>query len=87
MKKLLICCLLFVQLVHAQDDGGYKTPPKDIQDMLLAKPTPGVSIDDKGEWILFTQTSLYPSVEELAKPHGHHLCVHNGAVHRADNSV
>ena len=68
MKKLLICCLLFVQLVHAQDDGGYKTPPKDIQDMLLAKPTPGVSIDDKGEWILFTQTSLYPSVEELAKP-------------------
>lgn len=68
MKKLLICCLLFVQLVQAQDDGGYKTPPKDIQDMLLAKPTPGVSIDDKGEWILFTQSSQYPSVEELAKP-------------------
>lgn len=68
MKKLLLCCLVFVQLVQAQDGGGYTLPPKDIQDMLLARPTPGVSIDDKGEWILFTQSSQYPSVEELAKP-------------------
>ncbi|MFI5128768.1 MAG: S9 family peptidase [Chitinophagales bacterium] len=54
--------------IHAQDDGGYKTPPKDVADILLAKPTPNVSIDDKGEWMLFSETSLYPSVEELARP-------------------
>ncbi|MDP4262637.1 MAG: prolyl oligopeptidase family serine peptidase [Bacteroidota bacterium] len=53
---------------NAQDDGAYKAPPKDIADMLLAKPTPNVSIDDKGEWMLFSEISLYPSVEELARP-------------------
>ena len=48
--------LLFLQLSIAQDDGGYKMPPKDIADMLLAKPTPNVSVDDKGEWMLFTES-------------------------------
>jgi dipeptidyl aminopeptidase/acylaminoacyl peptidase len=52
----------------AQDDGSYKMPPKDIADMLLAKPTPNVSIDDKGDWMVLSEVSLYPSVEELARP-------------------
>jgi len=60
--------LLSVISVKAQDDGGYKMPPKAIADMLLAKPTPGVSVDDKGEWMLFTESSSYPSVEESAWP-------------------
>ncbi len=60
--------LLLTLFVKAQDDGGYKTPPKDIADMLLAKSSPNVSLDDKGEWMLFTQSSSYPSVEELARP-------------------
>ncbi|MFT3675653.1 MAG: hypothetical protein QM781_07115 [Chitinophagaceae bacterium] len=59
-------CLPF--FATAQDDGSYKTPPKDIMDMLLAKPTPNVSIDDKGEWMILTESSSYPSVEELARP-------------------
>ena len=71
IKKCLIVfvftCLLFF-LVTAQDDISYKTPPKTITDMLLAKPTPGVSTDDKGEWMLLTESSSYPSVEELARP-------------------
>ena len=59
---------LFLSPALAQDDVSYKTPPKDIADMLVVKPTPGVSIDDKGEWMLLTESSSYPSVEELAKP-------------------
>ncbi len=55
-------------LLSAQDDVSYKTPPKDISDMLLAKPTPNINIDDKGEWMIFTQSNSYPSVEELARP-------------------
>jgi len=71
---LIPLLLLFTFLLKAQpsnvvnDDGGYKMPPKDISDMLLAKPSPNISIDEKGEWILFSETSLYPSVEELARP-------------------
>ena len=52
----------------AQDNAGYTMPPKDIADMLLAKPTPNVRVDDKGEWMLFMQSNSYPSVEELARP-------------------
>ena len=58
----------FSLCLSAQDDVRYKTPPKDIADMLTVKPTAGVSIDDKGEWMLFTETSSYAPVEELAKP-------------------
>ncbi len=56
-----ICCF-------SQDDAAYKLPPKDIADMLLAKPAPNVNIDSKGEWMLLSDVSQYPSVEELAKP-------------------
>ncbi|MEO6612871.1 MAG: prolyl oligopeptidase family serine peptidase [Chitinophagaceae bacterium] len=68
-RLLSVLLFLFISCrVSAQDDAGYKLPPKDIADMLLAKPTPGVSVDDKGAWILFTQANSYPSVEELAQP-------------------
>lgn len=52
----------------AQDAISYQTPPKEISDLLLAKPTPAISIDSKAEWILFSERNSYPSVEELAMP-------------------
>ena len=60
--------LLFVSSATLFAQDGYKTPPKDVMDLVLVKPTPGVSIDDKAEWMLFTQSNSYPSVEELARP-------------------
>jgi dipeptidyl aminopeptidase/acylaminoacyl peptidase len=54
--------------VQAQDDAGYKTPPKDIADLVSVKPTPSVSISENGEWILFLERNSYPSIEELAQP-------------------
>jgi dipeptidyl aminopeptidase/acylaminoacyl peptidase len=71
-RKLVFISSLFLLLititVKAQDDGSYKTPPKAITDMLLAKASPNVSLDDKGEWMLLTESSSYPAVEELARP-------------------
>jgi hypothetical protein len=69
-RLILLIGIFFLSTytITAQDDGSYKMPPKDIADLLLAKPTPNVSIDDKGEWMLFSEFSLYPSVEELARP-------------------
>ena len=70
-KGSLVISLIFlisISNVNAQDDAAYKLPPKDIADMLLAKPTPNVSIDDKGEWMLMLESASYPSVEELARP-------------------
>src|SRR5688572_3761511 len=67
MRKLFYLLLLVSSAkLFAQD--GYKTPPKDVMDLVLVKPTPNVSIDDKAEWMLFTQSNSYPSIEELAQP-------------------
>src|SRR6267154_5233028 len=69
MKKILYLLFTILSLqLKAQVDGGYKLPPKDIADMLLAKAPPAANIDNKGEWIVFTESSSYPSVEELARP-------------------
>jgi len=70
MKKLLIQLLFLTGAVavNAQDAVDYKVPPKEMADLLLAKPTPSVSIDDKGEWMLLSGRNSYPSVEELAMP-------------------
>ncbi len=69
-RCLALLPLFFILITTAfgQDDNAYKMPPKDIADLLLAKSVPNTSISDKGEWILFTETRTYPSVEELAKP-------------------
>ncbi len=64
----LLVSFFLVMILHAQDDIAYKTPPKDIADMLLANSTPNVVLDRKGEWMIFTESNSYPSVEELARP-------------------
>jgi dipeptidyl aminopeptidase/acylaminoacyl peptidase len=67
MRKLVFL-LLLVSSAKSFAQDGYKTPPKDIMDLVLVKPTPNVSLDDKAEWMLFSQSNSYPSVEELARP-------------------
>ncbi len=70
MRKLLLflTTAFLANALIAQDHSGYQLPPKDISDLLLAKPTPAVSIDRKGEWMLLSERNSYPSVEELAQP-------------------
>lgn len=69
MRKLLLLLLAFTPLLgFSQEDISYKLPPKEIADLLLVKPTPNISIDNKGEWMVFSQSNSYPSVEELAQP-------------------
>lgn len=70
MRKFFLYALLSAVTYHsvAQDAVGYQVPPKEIADLLLVKPTPGVSIDGKGEWVLFSERNSYPTVEELGQP-------------------
>ncbi|RZL20224.1 MAG: S9 family peptidase [Pedobacter sp.] len=70
MKKLILNLFLIAGScsVFGQDAVDYQMPPKAIADLLLAKPTPTVSIDSKAEWMLLTERNSYPSVEELAMP-------------------
>lgn len=72
MRKILFVITLFIlgwgNSLFAQDDFGYQAPPKDIQDLVMAKPTPGVSIDSKGEWMLLLERSSFATIEDLAQP-------------------
>lgn len=66
--RFLFICILSPVFTNAQDAVSYQTPPKEISDILLAKPTPGVSIDDKAQWMLLSERNSYPMVEELGQP-------------------
>jgi dipeptidyl aminopeptidase/acylaminoacyl peptidase len=73
MKKISLFLTLgvmcFNQLISiAQDADAYQLPPKEIADLLLAKPTPFVRIDSKAEYLLLLGRNSYPSVEELGQP-------------------
>ncbi len=54
--------------VMAQDAVNYQLPPQTIMDLAMAKPTPAVSIDSKGEWMLLIEQNSYPTVDELGQP-------------------
>jgi dipeptidyl aminopeptidase/acylaminoacyl peptidase len=70
MKRLILHLFLLAGSInlYAQDAVDYQIPPKEMADLLLAKPTPAVSIDSKAEWMLLSGRNSYPSVEELAMP-------------------
>ena len=70
MKRICLFLSLLIACVFsfAQDDFKYQAPPKDILDLVMAKPTPGVSIDDKATWMLLLERSDYPTIGELSQP-------------------
>ncbi|WP_407521185.1 prolyl oligopeptidase family serine peptidase [Lacibacter sp. MH-610] len=69
MRQLLFLIFSFITVyAAAQDAVGYQTPPQVIMDLALAKPTPQISVDNKGEWMLIIERNSYPTVEELGQP-------------------
>ena len=69
MRKIFLIILFFTcNNLFAQDAVEYQTPPKEIYDLVMAKPTPGVSFDSKGQYMLVMDRSSMPSVEDLAQP-------------------
>ena len=69
VKRLFGVLVLFLSVnSFAQDAIGYQQPPQVIAGLLLAKPTPSVSIDDKAQWMLLMERNSYPTVEELGQP-------------------
>jgi dipeptidyl aminopeptidase/acylaminoacyl peptidase len=65
---MLLVINFFCLHLFAQEAIEYKTPPKEIYDLVMAKPTPTVDIDHNGNWMLIMEGSSMPSVEDLAQP-------------------
>ncbi|MBO2011884.1 alpha/beta hydrolase family protein [Hymenobacter negativus] len=69
MKKLLFSAtLLLAAAVSPAQDFKYQTPPKAIQDLLLAPLTPRLSLSSDGRTIALLQVQDFSTVAELAQP-------------------
>ena len=72
MKKkfrLLFFCLLYIQVIVAQDvQTTYQLPPKDIVDMATAPPLPTVLFTENGETMLLLQRNAFMEIADLAQP-------------------
>lgn len=50
-----------------QAQTGYRLPPKEVVDIIDAKPEPSVSFSPDGKWMLFLQNDAMPSIEDLGR--------------------
>ena len=73
MKKITnsLFSVFFLALISLQTTSQvtskYQLPPKDIADLLLAAPTPSISVDGKAKYMLVMERPSYPMVEELGQ--------------------
>lgn len=67
MKKFLFFFLWSV--VAFAQDNGYQLPPKPLADLVMATPTPTVSVDGKGTWMLLMgRNTATTTIAELSEP-------------------
>lgn len=67
MKKTIL--LLFASVVVFAQDATYLTPPKPLADLVNAAPTPTVSTDGKGNWMLIMErNNATTTIAELSQP-------------------
>jgi hypothetical protein len=66
MKKVVLMVFAIAPLlIKAQN---YKQPAKLLADLVTAKSTPGVSVNEKGTVMLISERSDLPTIEDLAQP-------------------
>ena len=68
MKKQLLTAALLLAAAAQGQDFQYQAPPQAIQDLLLAPPTPRISLASDGRTLALLQVQDFPTVAELAQP-------------------
>jgi dipeptidyl aminopeptidase/acylaminoacyl peptidase len=71
VKKICIAlsiALCILAPLSAQNPGGYKQPPSDVTSVVVAKPTPNVSISPQGTAMVLLDYNPNPSIGTLARP-------------------
>ncbi|HEN21037.1 MAG TPA: S9 family peptidase, partial [Desulfobacteraceae bacterium] len=70
MKRLFLLLslpVIIVTVTLAQEALEYQKPPKDIVDIMMAEPTPSVSISPDGSTIALIERPGMPSIEDLSR--------------------
>ncbi|MFM2267370.1 MAG: hypothetical protein RL757_811 [Bacteroidota bacterium] len=68
MKKLFIGLALTMLSTQLSAQTGYQMPPKPLADLVLAPPTPTISVNAKGTLLLLIERSDLPTIAELSQP-------------------
>lgn len=55
-------------LATAQDATTYQIPPKPLADLVTVAPTPTVSVDSRGTYLLILERAANPTIAELSQP-------------------
>nr|MCU0340588.1 S9 family peptidase [Spirosomataceae bacterium] len=67
MRQTLL--LLFLSVSTFAQDAAYLTPPKPLADLVNAAPTPTVSVDSRGQWMLILErNNATTTIAELSQP-------------------
>lgn len=70
MKKILInlISVLILTPCFSQENTNYQRPPADIEKLVLSTSNPGITFNNSGEWMVITQRSAAPTIEDLGQP-------------------
>ena len=68
MLRTLPCLLLAAVPFACLAETAYQKPPKEVLDVLLAKPTPSISVSPSRDYALLVQPVRYPSIAEVSQP-------------------
>jgi len=61
-------CVIVTTFAWAQIDLKYQEPPKEILKLADVKPTPSVSVQSSGDWMLLMKRSAFKTIEEVSSP-------------------
>jgi len=66
MHRTLFVALTLVSLCAAQ--STYKTPPKEVVELIDAPPTPSTRISPDARWMMIVERSAMPTIADVARP-------------------
>ncbi|MFN7290728.1 MAG: hypothetical protein ACK5T6_09100, partial [Pirellula sp.] len=70
MRRLLLLTLLSTAVMDPKtvlDNDGYLLPPKEIVDIIDAKPEPTLAMSPDSKWVIFLDRDAMPEIEDLAR--------------------
>jgi hypothetical protein len=89
MRSCLLPALLFLTSTALPDEFPYRTPPREMLDVLNAPLTPVVSLSPQRDAIIFMQPVRYPPIAEVAQPMarlaGIRIDIESNGMHRTTN--
>lgn len=65
---VVVLSLLCTNMILAQSNTKYQTPPKAVADLVDIPPTPVVSISSKRQWLALLQATNLPAISAVAQP-------------------